>query len=53
MIPRLKLGGDPSRSEGGAVCSKMRSDLVDFREALLFIIGALRECYEERATREP
>ena len=30
-----KLGGVPSRSEGGAVCSKTRSDLMDFREALL------------------
>ncbi len=29
-----ELGGVPSRSEGGAVCSKTRSDLMDFREAL-------------------
>ena len=29
-----KLGGVPSRSEGGAVCSKTRSDLINFREAL-------------------
>ena len=28
-------GGVPSRSEGGAVCSKTRSNLIDFREALL------------------
>ena len=28
-------GGVPSRSEGGAVCSKTRSDLMDIREALL------------------
>ena len=44
-----KLGGVPSRSEGGAVCSKTRSDLIDFREALLISFGALREylkgCY--------
>jgi hypothetical protein len=45
MSGGLKLGGDPSRSEGGAVCSKFaRSALrMDFREALLFRIGALRE----------
>jgi hypothetical protein len=38
-------GGVPSRSEGGAVCSKLARSalLVDFREALLFLIGALRE----------
>jgi hypothetical protein len=29
------LGGVPSRSEGGVVCSRMRSDLMDFREAPL------------------
>ena len=28
-------GGVPSRSEGGAVCSKTRSNLIDFREALI------------------
>ena len=49
-----KLGGDPSRSEGGAVCSKFARSalLVDFREALLFLIGALREYHKERAARE-
>src|SRR5205085_2217502 len=30
-----KLGGVPSRSEGGAVCSKTRSDIMDIRVALL------------------
>ena len=43
-----KLGGDPSRSEGGAVCSKLARSalLVDFRKALLFLIGALREYHK-------
>ena len=39
---------------GGAVCSKLaRSALfVDFREALLFLIGALLEYHKERASRK-
>ena len=38
-------GGDPSRSEGGAVCSKFARSAfhMNFREAILVLIGALRE----------
>ncbi len=38
-------GGDPSRSEGGAVCSKFARSAfhINFREAILVLIGALRE----------
>ncbi len=34
----LELGGDPSRSEGGAVCSRFARSalLMDFREALCY-----------------
>ncbi len=37
-------GGDPSRSEGGAVCSKFARSAfhMNFREAILVRIGALR-----------
>ncbi len=42
-----KLGGVPSRSEGGAVCSKTRSDLMDFREALLINSGRCAEIHKE------
>ncbi len=42
-----KLGGDPSRSEGGAVCSKMRSDLMDFRAALLINSVRFAEIHKE------
>jgi hypothetical protein len=38
-----KLGGVPSRSEGGAVCSKSRSILLDIREAHRFIMSASRK----------
>ena len=43
-------GGVPSRSEGGAVCSKTRSDLMDFREALLMDRCASR--ISERTLRD-
>ncbi len=42
-----KLGGVPSRSEGGAVCSKTRSDLMDFRAALLINSVRFAEIYKE------
>ena len=42
-----KLGGVPSRSEGGAVCSKTRSDLMDFREALLINSVRFAEIHKE------
>ena len=42
-----KLGGDPSRSEGGAVCSKTRSDLMDFRAALLINSVRFAEIHKE------
>jgi hypothetical protein len=42
-----KLGGVPSRSEGGAVCSKTRSDLMDFRAALLINSVRFAEIHKE------
>ena len=42
-----KLGGVPSRSEGGAVCSKTRSDLIDLRAALLIDSVRYAEIHEE------
>ncbi len=46
-----KLGGVPSRSEGGAVCSKTRSDLMDFRAALLINPVRFAEIHKERFAR--
>ena len=46
-------GGDPSRSEGGAVCSKFARSAfhMNFREAILVLIGALREYPTRNALR--
>ncbi len=48
-----KLGGDPSRSEGGSAGSASRASalLMDFREALLFLPVRYANVYKELASR--